>query len=272
MPAPWYQASTASASADESTDDAELIAAVRTGALKAYGVLYRRHAASARNLAQRLTYSPAEAEDLVSEAFLKVMNALRAGHGPNSAFRAYLLTALRRTAIDRAHRDRKMESTSDIQTVRGVRTDAVSVPFHDTAIAGLERTLILRAFTQLPPRWQAVLWHTEIEDQTPADVAPLLDLKPNGVSALAYRARNGLCAAYLQAQLTESETAMSCQTTVASLGAWARSALTMTNKRKVDAHLDQCTHCQKRVQELAEANPGLVRQHWTKTNMRQIAA
>jgi RNA polymerase sigma factor (sigma-70 family) len=248
-----------SASADELRDDGELIAAVRTGVLAAYGELYRRHVMSARNLARRLTRSPVEADDLVSETFLKVMGALRGGHGPDSTFRAYLLTVLRNTAIDSVRHQRKIELASDVETVRGAQPEAISVPFRDPAVAGLERAFITRAFTQLPLRWQAVLWHTEIEGRAPADVAPVFELKPNGVSALAYRARNGLCAAYLQTQLPESGIAESCRATVASLGAWVRDALATTSKRKVDAHLDRCALCQKRAQELAEANPALVR-------------
>jgi DNA-directed RNA polymerase specialized sigma24 family protein len=43
----------------------------------------------------------------------------------------------------------------------------------------------------LPERWQAVLWHTEIEGSRPAEVASLLGLTANGVAALGYRAREG---------------------------------------------------------------------------------
>jgi RNA polymerase sigma factor (sigma-70 family) len=256
---PASPTSTESPPYDDSTDD-KLIATVRTGVLAAYGVLYRRHVVAAHNLARQLARSSAEADDLVSETFLKVMNALRGGGGPASAFRAYLLAALRNTAKDKIHRDRKLALTDDVETARDVRKEAVSEPFHDTAVAGLERVLITRAFAQLPPRWQAVLWHTEIEGRPPADVAPLLDLNPNGVAALAYRARNGLCTAYLQAQLTESEMDEACSATAALLGAWAHDALTTTNQRKVDTHLDRCALCQKRVRELAETNPTLVRQ------------
>ena len=36
-----------------------------------------------------------------------------------------------------------------------------------------------------------VLWHLEVENQKPADIAPLLGMSANSVSALAYRAREG---------------------------------------------------------------------------------
>ena len=75
------------------------------------------------------------------------------------------------------------------------------VPWEDTAVAELDSTLAARAFHRLPERWQTVLWHTEVEQESPAEVAPLLGLTPNGVAALAYRAREGLRQAYLQEHL-----------------------------------------------------------------------
>ena len=46
--------------------DAELIEAVRSGDVDAYGLLYRRHAGAATTLARQLTGSRAEADDLVA--------------------------------------------------------------------------------------------------------------------------------------------------------------------------------------------------------------
>src|SRR5437660_1423223 len=148
--------------------DAELIDSVRAGTLAAYGTLYERHVSAAYNLARQLARSTAEADDLVSEAFAKVLDTLRAGKGPDSAFRAYLLTTLRHTAYDKTRKDKRIDLNEDMTTVSGAG-DALTVQFADTAVAGLERTMAAKAFARLPERWQAVLWHTEIEQQTPAE-------------------------------------------------------------------------------------------------------
>ena len=37
----------------------------------------------------------------------------------------------------------------------------------DPALAGFERGVVARAFHSLPERWQAVLWHTEVEGLSP---------------------------------------------------------------------------------------------------------
>jgi RNA polymerase sigma factor (sigma-70 family) len=235
--------------------DASLIESVRRGRVEDWGRLYERHVAAAYNLARLLARSLAEADDLVAEAFAKVLDTLRAGRGPDSAFRAYLLTALRHTAYDKTRRDRRIELSEDVETAGGVR---VAQPFSDTAVAGLERSLAAQAFARLPERWQAVLWHTEVEDQTPAEVAPILGLTPNGVSALAYRAREGLRQAYLQVHLAET-TETRCRATVERLGAWTRSGLAKREKAQVEAHLDDCERCRTLAAELADVNATQIR-------------
>ncbi|MGP4021114.1 sigma-70 family RNA polymerase sigma factor [Saccharopolyspora sp. 5N708] len=238
--------------------DGELLEQVRSGSSAAYAQLYERHVGAAYNMARQVSKSSAEADDLVSEAFAKVLDTLRDGRGPTTAFRAYLLTALRHTAYDRTRRERKVQLSDDVEEVSGAD---VSVPFTDTAVAGLERSLAAQAFARLPERWQTVLWHVEVEGQTPAQVAPLLGLTPNGVSALAYRAREGLRQAYLQVHLGQLDAAESgveqCRAAVDRLGAWTRSGLSRRETAQVEAHLDGCDRCRALAAELADVNGAL---------------
>ncbi|MPY97471.1 MAG: sigma-70 family RNA polymerase sigma factor [Actinophytocola sp.] len=240
----------------DGNSDAELIAAVRDGDLAAYGTLYERHVSAAYNLARQLARSGAEADDLVSESFAKVLDTLRAGKGPDSAFRAYLLTALRHTAYDKTRKDKRVDLNEDMSEVTGALGGALTVPFSDTAVAGLERSMAAKAFAKLPERWQAVLWHTEIEQQPPAEVAPILGLTPNSVSALAYRAREGLRQAYLQVHLAET-TEKRCRATADRLGAWTRDGLSKRERAQVEAHLDECDRCRALAAELADINGSL---------------
>ncbi|MFJ7210126.1 sigma-70 family RNA polymerase sigma factor [Amycolatopsis sp. NPDC098790] len=233
--------------------DAELIAEVRAGKIESYGPLYERHTGAAHNLARQLARSSSEADDLVSEAFSKVLDTLRGGKGPDTAFRAYLLTALRHTAYDRTRKERRVDLNEDMADVP---SEALTVQFSDTAVAGLERTMAAKAFARLPERWQAVLWHTEIEQQSPAEVAPLLGLTANGVSALAYRAREGLRQAYLQVHLQENAEER-CRACAERLGAWTRDGLSKRERNQVENHLDECDNCRALAAELADVNGGL---------------
>src|SRR5262245_10219995 len=72
---------------------------VRAGDTEAYGVLYERHLDAAKRAASCLVQTPVEREDLVADAFARVLRALRDGGGPTAEFRAYLLVTMRNAAI-----------------------------------------------------------------------------------------------------------------------------------------------------------------------------
>jgi RNA polymerase sigma factor (sigma-70 family) len=123
--------------------DPELIAAVRGGDVDAFGPLYTRHVEAARRLARGLARDQAEADDLVAEAFAKLLTALRGGGGPNLAFRAYLLTTIRNLLHDRRKLDGRVKVTDDL-----TGHDA-GVPFEDTAVADLESVAVFDELTPL---------------------------------------------------------------------------------------------------------------------------
>lgn len=229
--------------------DAELISSVRGGDVSAYGDLFARHRDAATRLARQLVSAP-DADDLVSEAFAKVLNVLLAGGGPDVAFRAYLLTAVRRLHVD------KIRSTNRAMPTDDLTPYDEGEPFKDTVIAGFEGGVAARAYASLPERWQLVLWHLEVEGQKPADVAPLLGMTPNSVSALAYRAREGLRQAYLQmhsADIGDSE----CRWTHDKLGAYVRNGLSRRDAAKVEEHLRNCRKCTALFIELTEVNSSM---------------
>ena len=230
-----------------SDTDTALLAAVRAGDTAAYGTLYERHCAATRQLAHTLTRDPADADDLVAETFTKVLATLRAGRGPLVAFRAYLHTTLRHVCYHRARRDRRLEFTDDL-----TRYDE-GEPFHDPALAKLERAYAIRAFRQLPPRWRAVLWHTEVEGATPAQVAPLLGLTPNAVAVLAHRAREGLRRLYLQQHVGVAEHP-ECRWTGDRLGGHLRGHLAHRDATRIRGHLSWCADCRSRLAEVSEVD------------------
>jgi hypothetical protein len=120
----------------------------------------------------------------------------------------------------------------------------------------LESAYAARAFARLPERWRAVLWHTEVEGESPAQVAPLLGLTPNGVAALAYRARERLRQMYLQEHIAITESPR-CHWTGTHLAGYVRAALARRDRSKVEDHLAECPRCQVLHRELSEENSGL---------------
>ncbi|WP_233617513.1 sigma-70 family RNA polymerase sigma factor [Actinomadura sp. WAC 06369] len=231
--------------------DAALISRVRAGDTDAYGTLCERHVPAARGLARHLADGDT-AEDAVQEALARILDLMRRGGGPDSGFRPYLLTAVRRAVYDRYRADRRVDPTDRIDDLdRGT-------PFEDPALRDLERSMVLGAFQSLPERWQTVLWHTEIEGARPAEVAPLLGLTANGAAALAYRAREGLRQAYLQMHLAALPAERgACREAVGKLGAYVRDGLARRDTRRVRGHLDGCAGCTAVHAELAELNGAL---------------
>jgi hypothetical protein len=81
---------------------------------RCYEELYVEHAPVARRLA--LSMVPRDvADDIVAEAFTRVLGAIRAGGGPGVAFRAYLLAAVRNTANDWLRASRRTTTVGDVE-------------------------------------------------------------------------------------------------------------------------------------------------------------
>ena len=73
-----------------------------------------------------------DSDDLVSDAFAKVLTVVQSGGGPDVAFRAYLLTAVRRLHVDRIRAQSKLTTSDDMSAFDP------GVPFRDTAVEGFE--------------------------------------------------------------------------------------------------------------------------------------
>ncbi|MEU9866614.1 sigma-70 family RNA polymerase sigma factor [Actinomadura sp. NPDC048021] len=230
-------------------DDAALISRARTGDVSAYATLYECHVDAARRLARTLVEGDA-AEDAVQETFTKVLDLLRRGDGPREGFRPYLLTALRHTVYDRFRAEKRLRPTGEIE-----KYDP-GVPFADPLPEG---STAVRAFRSLPERRRVVLWHTEIERARPAEVASVLGLTPNGAAALAYRAREGLRRAYLQAHLDEMQPTgrEECREALRSMGAYVRGGLSRRESLALDRHLRGCPDCRTILGEARDVNATL---------------
>lgn len=135
-----------------------------------------------------------------------MLQAVRRGSGPEHAVRAYLLTSIRRAAADWTKSVRREQLVDDFAVFAARSTRVAEVSDDDTLDLGAdvramheaEQSMAMQAFRSLPERWQAVLWHTEVEDESPSEVATLFGLDANGTRVLASRAREGLKQAYLK--------------------------------------------------------------------------
>ncbi|GAA3529242.1 sigma-70 family RNA polymerase sigma factor [Amycolatopsis ultiminotia] len=228
--------------------DVELLDAVRAGDREAGGELFRRHVALLRGIASSWVTQPAEREDLVAEAFARVLCTVAAGGGPETNVPAYLVVTMRNLLARWTRRDRRVELHA-------------TVPEPPTPDRGIEDVVVTRsvdrlvwsAYCTLPGRWRTVLWRTAAEGVSPAALAPVLGVSPNGVAVLARRAREGLRQAYLQVQVPEAEQPH-CAEVRRRMGAWLRGGLPERRARTLARHISGCAPCRAVAVQLAEVN------------------
>ncbi len=236
--------------------DAELVDGVVAGYDDAFAQLYERHSLAAWRLGQTVTGNADDAADAVSEAFARVLVAVRAGHlDKGGSFRSYLLTATRNAALDNIRKTSRSRPTehdhlSEVESTSPTPSEHLS---HDE-----EAALVAEAFRNLPERWRSILWLTEVEGVATKDAAQRLGLSPNGAAQLAVRARTGLRERFLQAHLGKSVDP-GCRTTVDRLGAYVGGGLSPRDLAKVDQHLAGCASCEARRKELEEVGTCLRR-------------
>jgi RNA polymerase sigma factor (sigma-70 family) len=212
-----------------------------------YEQLYTEHGPAARRLALSLVPEHA-AEDVVSEAFTKVMAATRR-HGSPAAFGPYLLAAVRNTALSYHARGRRLVPVPDPEPAPAASAESLASDREDARLAGV-------AFRALPPRWQQVLWATAVEEVSAHELADRWGMAPNAVSQLASRAREGLRQQYLTANLAAS-VPPACRKVAPYMGAAVRGRASRRHERQLSAHLGRCGRCGQAFAGLGALNHNL---------------
>ncbi|MFH9834287.1 sigma-70 family RNA polymerase sigma factor [Streptomyces sp. NPDC017201] len=253
-------------SADLGPSDAQLIQGMRAGEDEAYEELFRRHSGAVRRYARTCCRDAHTADDLTAEVFARTLQAVRGGKGPEEAVRAYLMTAVRHVAAAWTRSARREQLVDDFAVFAAQATRSAEMSEADTLDLGADvlamheadRSMAMQAFRSLPERWQAVLWHTTVEEESPSEVAPLFGLTANATAVLAVRAREGLKQAYLQAHVSQSLTVGGdCAQYADRLGAHARGGLRTRAERGLRKHLDECAKCRIAAGELDRVNAGI---------------
>ncbi|WP_141707738.1 RNA polymerase sigma factor, partial [Streptomyces sp. PpalLS-921] len=239
-------------SPDVGVSDAQLLQRMRAGDDRAYEELFRRHSEAVRRYARTCCRDAHTADDLTAEVFARTLQAVRGGKGPEQAVRAYLMTAVRHVAAAWTKSAKREQLVDDFavfaaQATRSAElseTDTVDLGADVRAMHEADRSMAMQAFRSLPERWQAVLWHTTVEEESPSEVAPLFGLTANATAVLAVRAREGLKQAYLQAHVSQALTAGGdCARYADRLGAHARGGLRVRAERGLSKHLEECAKC-----------------------------
>ena len=217
-------------------DESDLLRRVRHGDADAFAALYRHHVGAALVWARRWTHDPLLAEDVCAEAFTCALGAIRNGYGPSESLRPYIWTVIRNISMAWTEQDRLTRKAA-ITAVRCLACDE-----SDPIFGAVERALATAAFIALPERWRTILEYTLIEGLAPTQIAPLLGIDALAVSALAYRAREGLRQAYLQSHIAGIRSE-SCRPYIERLGAYIRGRVSVRQSTHIREHLVVCAEC-----------------------------
>lgn len=127
----------------------------------------------------------------------------------------------------------------------------IAAPWEDQVF---DRNAAAGAYASLDERWRTVLWYTEVEGMPPREVARIMGISANSVSALASRARAALRSAWVEEHVNRELAAAECAETVKGLQRYQRGKLPAAASRAVAAHLDGCESCTGAAAELSMLN------------------
>jgi RNA polymerase sigma-70 factor (ECF subfamily) len=168
--------------------DEELMDLVQEGEVRAFEVIFDRHAGPGYSLAYRMCGRRALAEDIVQEAFLSLW---RSGSGYDRArgsVRSWVLSAVHNRAIDALRRGGSRES-------RNVRDEGIAerLPAPEATDTEVERRdearRVRSALDELPPDQRQVIELAYFGGFTHSQIAEMLELPPGTVKG---RMRLGL--------------------------------------------------------------------------------
>ena len=166
-------------------DSAQWLARALRGDRKAVAKLVTAQSPAMLRLANRMLNDPAEAEDVVQDAFLRLWRKAddwREG-------RAKLSTWLHRVTLNLCY-DRLRKSKPDYGDVPDIADDVVSAP---ERLAKLETAARVRAaIAALPPRQRAAIALYHLEALSNIDAAAAMEISVEALESLLARGRRAL--------------------------------------------------------------------------------
>ncbi|MBC9927403.1 sigma-70 family RNA polymerase sigma factor [Leucobacter sp. cx-169] len=218
--------------------DMELVVFTRSGVDEAYAELWRRH--SGAIMAAARTFTGFDPEDVMQEAFTRILTQLRDGQGPDTAFLPYALYAARNIASNmsckRANCEVTGEESETFENAGLIACDDVDRSF--------ENSLTLTAFKSLPTRWQEVLWYRDVEDFSVKACSDVMGIQENATSALLKRAREGFKQAWITANLSPGRVLdAECRWVIERLAKHTRGRAPAGTGARIEAHLSECRRC-----------------------------
>ena len=177
--------------------DDSLVAALRRGDLTAAEDLVAAYGDRASRLANRITGNAQDAEEAVQDAFWSVIRKIDTFRG-DAAFGSWVYRILVNAAYQRCRSRRARGADVSLDTLlpvfdehgRHVEPGADwSMRLDDPARQIDLRIMLSTAIDELPADYRAIVLLRDVEGLEPGDIAAILDLSVDNVTARVHRAR-----------------------------------------------------------------------------------
>lgn len=222
--------------------DLDLLEEIREGNYDLFGVIWRRHHGSiVRYVAKN--FRDIDAEDIASQVFVETLSAIQRGSGPTSNVRAYLYRAARNHGAEHS----RVQAHQLPEDISELLDSALMPKMDDPEIVG--NWVLHTAFLKLSDKQRQVLWLMDVESLPPRQVAPVVGMKPNAVSVLAYRARKSLYAFLITEHLQRPQLAADCKAGLEHYASMVAGVSGKNEKKHLSAHLKGCKDCGETIQE-----------------------
>ena len=227
----------------DSLPDDELISLTRQGEKEAYGILWSRYCSAGLAYASRIARS--DPEDLVVEAYTKILRAIQTGRGPKDSFLFYLYATIRNVMISQY---RKFGST--VPGLEDVTSDAM--PVEGDVLSAIDAERISRVMSLMRPVQQKILWLSQAEERTTAEIAAELGMTQTNVTTSVQRSRQEFVRLWMQDHVctTDVKPGSEHAYVLSHAGKYMTGKPTPRLRARVEAHLAKCDTCSA---ELAEA-------------------
>jgi RNA polymerase sigma factor (sigma-70 family) len=225
----------------------ELILAGRAGNQDAFTALFERYQVYAWSVAIRTTSNRTVAEEAVIDGFATALGSLDRLRD-ELKFPGYLASCVRNEVLMSVRRAKPLVQVDSLE-----EHASQDLSPEGAFEASEESQRAFAAFQRLDDRQQQVIMLVDVEGVPASEAAAALDMKPNALYQLLFRARRMLRLRYIAPALGD-ESPQECRDCNERLGEYVNATASARAVGLVDRHLATCEDCQTRLAEVREVS------------------
>ncbi len=239
-------------SADSSQSTFQLLSLSSQGDIGAFSELFQRFSERLFNFAYYLTYSKEDSEDITSETFISVYQAIQGKDVSTFNLQAYLYKTAKSASLKSIER-RKREGLTMEETLAFKDHGLFADPEKATLLSE-QREKVREASEELTLDQQSALLLKELEGLPYDTIASILDSNPNAVGALLSRARLKFREVFRMTHAATEGMTDDCLSITPLLSKYIDKETTEEEQELVRAHLETCPICKENLESMQEAS------------------